>query len=430
MRSQLSILIFCSLVSIVAGCGATKNDSESPVVEAKRGPDLATFSTKPIGNGFQNPPKISQVEAVDIDLDGTQDILICDCEKNLVSWLKIQEDGNFEENVVATEIPAPARAHCVDLDQDGDQDIVVAVLGVLFPNNDPIGSLELFENDGNQNFSRRTLLRDVARVADVRSGDLNKDGKLDLVVTHFGYYQGKIQWLRNLGDWRFESRSILDLPGGIHGVVSDMDNDGNPDITAVISQDSETVLVFRGDGDGNFEKNEIFKANTSEYGSSGIWLDDLDQDGDTDVIYTNGDAFDYSPPHPWPWHGIQWFENLGGLKFEFHRLANFGGAVSAHVVDFDQDNDKDIFVASTFNDWDDPRSNSLLLLENVGAERFVRRNAASNPTHLQTITSADFDDDGKIELVTGGMHVSEPYDRVQRVTLWDLPDTAGSSKQN
>ena len=33
-----------------------------------------------------------------------------------------------------------------------------------------------------------------------------------------------------------------------------------------------------------------------------------------DILYTNGDAFDYIPPGPRPWHGVQWLENKGNLK--------------------------------------------------------------------------------------------------------------------
>ena len=34
------------------------------------------------------------------------------------------------------------------------------------------------------------------------------------------------------------------------------------------------------------------------------------------------------------------------------------------------------------------------------------------------VTAGDLDGDGKPDLVTGGMHISRPYDRMSRVTLW------------
>ena len=36
-------------------------------------------------------------------------------------------------------------------------------------------------------------------------------------------------------------------------------------------------------------------------------------DGDPDILYSNGDAFDYAPANSRPWHGVQWLENRGQL---------------------------------------------------------------------------------------------------------------------
>ena len=48
-------------------------------------------------------------------------------------------------------------------------------------------------------------LFDVTRVTDIRAGDFDGDGRLDLAVAQFGYDQGEINWLRNLGGWQFET---------------------------------------------------------------------------------------------------------------------------------------------------------------------------------------------------------------------------------
>ena len=56
-----------------------------------------------------------------------------------------------------------------------------------------------------------------------------------------------------------------------------------------------------------------------DFGSSWLSLADLDRDGDPDLLYANGDAFEYAPPNSRPWQGIQWLENRGNLTFEFHR---------------------------------------------------------------------------------------------------------------
>lgn len=50
--------------------------------------------------------------------------------------------------------------------------------------------------------------------------------------------------------------------------------------------------------------------------------------------------------------------------------------------------------------------------------QFKKHNIANSPTHLLTLESGDFNNDGLIDFVTGGMHTFPPYDRMGRVTLW------------
>ncbi len=413
----IRLQLFLWLCLLACGC-STPADQAALRDDAIEGEDLRLFEPRPIGLPFDTPPKISHVQAFDLDADGWQDLIACDCENHTVSWVRQTAPGEFQENVLCDGLLAPAHADCVDFDGDGDIDIAVGLLGVLFPNNDKLGSVVILENDGQQSFTPREILSDVARVSDVRAGDLDEDGDVDLVVTHFGYHQGEVRWMENLGDWSFENHVLQELPGGIHGVIHDMDHDGHLDIVVLISQDSEEVYLFSGDGRGEFKQELLYAANNTEYGSSGLWVEDLDQDGDPDILFTNGDAYDYSPPHPWPWHGVQWLENQASRGFLYHRITSFGGAVCAQPRDCDGDGDVDIFVSSAFNAWDDPSAQSLILLRNNGDMSFTKHGLSNTPSHIQTIAVEDFDKDGVIDLVSGGMHVAEPYDRVQRLMYW------------
>lgn len=418
---NLTVLALPMWLIFVGGCEhkqAASVTRKFAQYSSQPGEPLDLFETRPIGLPFESPPRISYVEIVDLNRDDRPDVLVCDCVANSVSWIEQTADGQFEEHILAENLVAPARVECVDFDNDGDLDLLVAVLGVLYPSNDKIGSLVALINDGRQQFERKTLLDQVARVSDVRSGDLDQDGDLDLVVTQFGYNEGMTQWLEHEGEWQFQPHPLLNLPGGIHGIVSDMNGDQLLDLVFLISQEIEKTFVFYGLGQGKFREQVVYDANNPDFGSAGIWLEDLDQDGDQDILYCNGDAFDYSPPRPWPWHGIQWLENAGNETFVHRRLMDFGGAVNAHAADFDQDGDYDIFVSSTFNDWDTPESQSLMLLVNTGNMQFVSHALANTPSHIQALDVGDIDGDGQLDLVTGGMHVSEPYDRVERVVLW------------
>jgi hypothetical protein len=68
--------------------------------------------------------------------------------------------------------------------------------------------------------------------------------------------------------------------------------------------------------------------------------------------------------------------------------------------------------------WEEPEAQSLVWFENDGALSFTLRDLANAPTHLIAMDIGDLDGDGWGDVVTGGMHVYPPYDRVGRVTLW------------
>ena len=88
------------------------------------------------------------------------------------------------------------------------------------------------------------------------------------------------------------------------------------------------------------------------------------------------------------------------------------------ALDFDNDGDLDIVAVSCFNYWNTPAAQSLIWLENNGDQSFTPQGLANDPTHQITIAVGDYNNDGRPDLVTGGMHFYGPYDRIGRVTLW------------
>jgi hypothetical protein len=390
------------------------------VTETKNisGGKISFLDPQPVGDKFIDPPLISNVSAVDLDKDGLTDIVVCDCRNNTVSWIRQYPLGTYSEKVLASDLIAPAHVQVTDFDNDGDNDIMVAVLGLLFPSNDKIGSVVILENDGKGNFIKHVVADKVARVSDVRAGDLDGDGDLDLAVAQFGYDDGETRWIENKGNWNFENHILQHLSGPINVELVDLDKDGDLDIISLVSQEWEEIYLFENTGKGNFRSKLLFKSDNEDFGSSGIYMADLDKDGDDDILYTNGDAFDYIPPLGKLWHGVQWLENKGNMNFEFHRIHDFIGAYNARPVDLDGDGDLDLFVVSAFNLWSKPESMSMIWLENDGKQNFISHDITSNPTHLITLEMADFNRDGLMDIVTGGMHAYPPYDRMSRVVVW------------
>lgn len=371
-----------------------------------------------IGNKFTEPPLITNLCAVDLDKDGLLDVVVCDAKNNTVSWIRQYPKGVYTETVLASNLIAPAHVQVCDFNGDGNMDIMVAVLGMLFPNNDKIGSVVVLENDGNCHFKKHVIAENIARVSDVRAGDLNGDGLPDLAVAQFGYDDGETRWIENLGNWKFKSHILQSLSGVINVEICDLNQDGHQDIVSMVSQEWEEIYCFVNDGKGHFTPKLLWGSNNEDFGSSSLCMCDLNKDGKLDILFTNGDAFDYIPPRGRPWHGVQWLENKGNYKFEFHRICNFIGAYAVKPADVNKDGNIDLFAVSAFNLWDNLKAQSFIWMENLGHEKFKIHNIASAPTHLITLDAGDFNNDGNMDFVTGGMHAYPPFDRMGRVTLW------------
>jgi hypothetical protein len=411
-----ALLTAClTAISVVNGCRPPSSASAPPAAPID---DTARFSPAPIGAPFTGAPWISHLVVADLDRDGRRDVLACDDKLNAVVWLRQTAPGKFAESTLADGLTSPVHVEPVDLDGDGDLDLLVACMGEVFPNNDKIGSVVILENDGRQNFTKHIVAERIARVTDLRAADFNHDGRLDLAVAQFGYDQGEIRWMENLGGWQFKSHHLLDLSGTINVCVADLTGAGHPDIAAVVSQQWEEIYLFQNDGHGNFTNKILFGSTNEDFGSSGISLCDLNRDGRPDILYTNGDGFASADPGGRPWHGVQWLENRGDGFFKFHRIGNLPGAFSPLGVDLDGDGHTDVVCLSAFNEWRDPKAASIVAWMNDGHEQFTPHILAHAPIQQITCAAGDLDGTGRPALVTGGFYAYPPFDRMARLTLW------------
>jgi hypothetical protein len=353
------------------------------------------------------------------------DLLVCQRNPGHVWAVTISDDPPSWHRLAT--LLAPAHVEAVDLDGDGHQDLLVADLGVFYPSNDRVGRVVWLRNDGKNHFTPVTLLDGVGRVADVRAADFNGDGKPDLVVAVFGWQTvGEVLYLENrTTDWArptFKSIVLDARPGAIHVPVGDLNGDGKPDVAALISQGSETIVAFLGKGDGTFTKETLYDAPHPAYGSSGIELVDLNRDGRLDVLYTNGDVLD--PPHLLkPYHGVQWLENRGTFPFAHHPVAAMYGATRAVAADADGDGDLDIFAVSflppeQYRDRDKRRPDAVVLLEQTAPGRFVRHALETTSCNHFTCVAGDLFGDGRPHLAVGNFFLSSALARGPAVTVW------------
>lgn len=365
-------------------------------------------------------PLVTNVQVVDLDQDGLQDILYCEAQKNSVRWIRQSPRGTFTEQVIADAIPGPAHVWAADVNGKGRLDVLVASMGKILPTNERIGAIVVLENLDNRRFQKRVLAEQMARVTDIRAADLvgHGDGRLDLIVGQFGYDQGETRWLENKGNWQFEGHIINTQSGCIHTPVADFDGDGRLDIAALITQEWEEVHVLRNLGNGQFKDNVVWGSTNEQYGGSGMTLTDLNRDGKPDLVFTNGDALDYSGLGVRPWFGLQWLENHGDGTFQFHRIGDMPGAFGPNAADLNGDGAVDLVTVSPFADWTKPDAISLMAWINDGRQGFTPVVLAHTPTHLITAAVGDLDGNGVPEIVTGGFHAFPPWEHMSNITLW------------
>ncbi|MFO0827914.1 MAG: VCBS repeat-containing protein [Phycisphaerales bacterium] len=126
----------------------------------------------------------------------------------------------------------------------------------------------------------------------IRLGDLNGDGKIDAVVPgrNWNYQPGSsstVAVLRGNGDGTFTAwPSILVLEGSSEdAAIADVDGDGKKDVVITASGPHGRLAFARGHGDGTFDP-VVFKADF-ERSPHGLTVGDLDNDGDVDVAVLN-----------------------------------------------------------------------------------------------------------------------------------------------
>jgi hypothetical protein len=233
-------------------------------------------------------------------------------------------------------------------------------------------------------------------------------GDVDFVVGMFGWIRtGEIGWLEQIGPDDFRWHNLISMSGTVNVAVTDLNQDGRPDFVALVSQAQEQVLAFLNEGKGKFAIQTLWDARNPMFGLSGMNVLDLDRDGDDDILFTNGDVFD-ARPELRPHNGIHWLENRGNLNFNYQQLGQLYGAFSPVAGDLDNDGDLDVVAVSFFNDWKDRRRQSLVWLENDGQQRFTMRPLSNSPTDLPTVDLGDFNGDGWLDIIAGGLAAGRP----------------------
>ncbi len=376
-------------------------------------------------------PAVAHLNWLQLKPDAEPELIVVDMRRGSITALAPGK-RDVQPRVLAT-LNQPCHVESCDLDGDGLIDLVVADLGSMAAIDHLRGRVVWLraQADG-QSYEPIVLASGLGRVADVRPGDFDNDGDIDLVVAVFGLDRtGDTRVLWNVAERgempRFETEIVDVRPGPIHVPPYDFDGDGYLDFAALISQEYEQVAVFinqRGSpqATASFHMQSLWEGPDLTFGSSGIQLVDLDGDGDIDVLYANGDSFDNNFVNPR--FGVQWLENQGQLTFAYHRLTDLVGACVAAAGDIDLDGDLDVLATAWLpskvqpaNVYDQPLA-SLVCLEQIAPRQFVRHTLEWDCAVHAAMNMADYDGDGDLDFAVGYHTFDGSPAETQWVDIW------------
>jgi hypothetical protein len=367
-------------------------------------------------------PVVSDVALVELDGDARLELVVCDMRHGMV-FLGRPYDQSAGLTLIA-QLSNPARAVAVDLDRDGTKDLLVADLGEFLPRDHDKGAVVWLRGLGDGRFAPFAV-GGLPRIADVEAADFDGDGDLDLLVSAFGYRRtGSVQIFENrTTDWSkpaFTPVTIDARPGAVRALPTDLDGDGRIDVIAVLSQEHEMVVAYHNEGALKFRSEVLYRAPHPNWGSSGMSLADVDGDGDTDVLLANGDTFDDSLLKPY--HGLAWLSRLGkgrDVRFVYRSLASLPGPHSIVAADVDGDGDQDIvasaLIAGGAGD-EDARLPAVVWLEQTRG-RFARHTLELGFPRHAALAAGDYDRDGDVDLVVGEMATTGPS--AKWVEVWE-----------
>ncbi len=231
---------------------------------------------------------------VDLDHDGDLDLVLVGNAP--VTVYRNNLDGTFTDATAAYGVAGDAvssDAAFGDFDADGRIDLFVS---------GPGGVGRVFRNGGAQRFGDATVASGVSGSGGssaVAVGDYDNDGVLDLFVAGTNAGAPVLRRGRGTEDSTFivdrRSNAVLQTLGTLDAVAAafvDYDNDGWLDLL-VVGRGREAgapgLFLFRNDRRGQFvDRSTLIPARIRVAGATGMVVSDTDQDGDQDLLVTDG----------------------------------------------------------------------------------------------------------------------------------------------
>ncbi len=279
-----------------------------------------------------------------------------------------------------------------DMDGDGKPDVVIAD-----STQDDV-SIDLGNGDGitqpPQSFSTDISLSESSSVSAVAVADLNGDGKLDVVAAESDDNQVGV-FLGN-GNGTLQPQVTYDLGSGADPIsieVGDVNRDGKPDLI-VANYSSASVGVLIGNGNGTFNAVQTLSVGSFPVETA---LADLNGDGIPDLIVASQNALSigvlmgFAPPH-----GVV----LSTPPFRPEQTFAVGGSISDFQVgDVNRDGKPDLIVDSFDSNSPGTAVSDVAFLAGNGQGAFAAPVESPASTGLTDATLIDMNGDGKADMI-------------------------------
>jgi Tol biopolymer transport system component len=306
----------------------------------------------------------------DFNGDGLLDVFVTTYEGESGLYFKTSQGYALSPDQFSTAVENGHGIASGDLDNDGDLDLFLV-------NNSAYS--RVYFNDGTGHFvmSKETYGREDGRGLNVTLADADGDRDLDAYVS---YYQRPAELLLNDGRGYFETTSFDAFKSEtVQLLVTDFNQDGAMDIYFVNQNRQDQIALNDGKG--------IMTVMPELYSESVSWgnasTGDLNGDGYPDVVVTNEEQ-----------GASIWLNDMSGKLLKHGE--SFGGSnTNVLLEDLDQDGDIDMVIMDL--------EKKVEIYHNDGLANFALYKTLENSYNAVTAFVMDFDDDGHLDILIGRM---------------------------
>jgi RHS repeat-associated protein len=317
----------------------------------------------------------------DVDGDQTIDLIVTNSGDRSVSVLLGKGNGTFDVSTQAEYgvIDRPSAVTIGDLNGDGKVDLVTT--------NTSNNSVSVLLGNGDGTFAAATRYGAGPRPKSLALGDLDKDGDLDIAIAN--QTSGTVSILNGNGNGTFAAPVAFNAGAGAAQVnIADLDQDGNLDLVTMNTTDSN-IAVLLGLGNGSFDVPATIALADAP---SAMAVADIDGDGKLDIVVaTDADNVD----------NLFVLQGQGDGNFVSGAAYELGGvAISLALADVNQDKQLDIIIGSGYG------VSGVVTLPGRGDGTFGTALLSDIGENPQFVAVADLDDDKDLDLVTVGTYTA------------------------